>query len=191
VGGFGVGGRERKIANSQAVAGSAAPVDASDIEFSVFFQEQFPGVVRTAFLIVHDRERARDIAQDAFIELYTRWYRISRYERPERWVRRVAIRSAVRALRRERIRPRLERELDPASLPKPIDIDVIRAVGQLSPAQRAAIVLFYFEDRSVAQVADMLSCSEVTAKVHLHRGRKRLAQLLGEPEPIEEARDVS
>src|SRR5262245_20427007 len=88
-----------------------------DAEFTAFFQAEYPGVVRTLYLVVHDREQARDIAQDAFVQLYARWRRISHYDRPEAWVRRVGIRMAVRAAARERVRPQLERELDLATLP--------------------------------------------------------------------------
>jgi RNA polymerase sigma factor (sigma-70 family) len=164
---------------------------ASDQEFAGFFREEYEAVVRTTFLILHDRERARDVAQEACISLFTHWNKIREYERPARWVRRVAIRSAVRTLQRERARPRLERELDPASMPIPVDIDLLRAIHQLPPAQRAAVVLFYFEDRPVSQVADILRCSEVTAKVYLHRARKRLADLLVDTGSEEVARDAS
>jgi DNA-directed RNA polymerase specialized sigma24 family protein len=54
---------------------------------------------------------------------------------------------AVRAIKRERLRPRVERELAVASLPKAVDVDVLRAVRKLPAAQRAAVVLFYFEDQ--------------------------------------------
>jgi RNA polymerase sigma-70 factor (ECF subfamily) len=142
-------------------------------------------------LIIHDRDRARDIAQDAFIELLTRWNRISRYERPEAWVRRVAIRMAMRWLGRERRRPWLERELHPSSLPEPVDVDLLRAIHRLPSVQRAAIVLFYFEDRPVAEVADILQISPAAAKVALHRSRRRLAELLGKEQSSDEVTDVS
>jgi RNA polymerase sigma-70 factor (ECF subfamily) len=95
-----------------------------------------------------------------------------------------------RASRREQIRPRLERELDFATFPKPVDLDVLRAVRELPSSQRAAVALFYLEDRPVSEVAEILSCSEMTAKVHLHRARKRLAELIGERELIKETEDV-
>jgi RNA polymerase sigma-70 factor, ECF subfamily len=158
------------------------PRASGELEFTAFFRQEFDAVARVAFLILHDVEQAHDVAQEAFTELFSRWDRISRYERPDAWVRRVAIRLAVRAVRRERRRPVLEREIDPASAPLPLDVDVLRAVRQLPGAQRAAVVLFYFEDRPVAEVADILKCSVMTAKVHLHRARKRLAGLLGEPD---------
>lgn len=162
-----------------------------DAGFTAFFQTEYPALVRTLYLVVHDRELARDIAQDAFVQLFARWRRISHYERPQAWVRRVGIRMAVRASRRERVRPRLERELDLGSLPKPVDLDVLRAVGQLPASQRAAVALFYLEDRPVTEVAEVLSCSEVTAKVHLHRARKRLAELLDIEGRSEEVRGAS
>jgi len=166
-------------------------VSERDGEFTAFFRAEYPALVRTLYLVVRDREQARDIAQDAFVQLFARWRRISHYDRPEAWVRRVGIRMAVRAAARERVRPRLERELDFATFPRPIDLDVLRAVRQLPPSQRAAVSLFYLEDRPVTEVAEILSCSEVTAKVHLHRARKRLAELLADTEPAEETQDVS
>ncbi len=99
--------------------GTTGAVAERDAEFAWFFRNEFEALVRTMYLIVHDREQARDIAQDAFVQLFTRWRRISQYEQPEAWVRRVGIRMAMRSVRRERLRPRLERELDVASLPKP------------------------------------------------------------------------
>jgi RNA polymerase sigma-70 factor (ECF subfamily) len=151
-----------------------------DAGFIGLFQVEYPAVVRSIYLIVHDREQARDIAQEAFVQLFTRWRRVSHYDRPDAWVRRVAIRMAVRAIRREGLRRRHEHWVDVTPPPGPVDLDVLRAVAKLPGAQRAAVVLFYLEDRPVAEVADILACSEVTAKVHLHRARKRLAQLLGD-----------
>jgi RNA polymerase sigma factor (sigma-70 family) len=171
--------------------GDKGVVSERDADFTAFFRAEYPALVRTLYLVVYDREQARDIAQDAFVQLFARWRRISHYDRPEAWVRRVGIRMAVRASARERRRPQLERELDFATMPKPVDLDIVRAIEQLPASQRAAVALFYLEDRPVTDVAEVLGCSEVTAKVHLHRARKRLAELLRETEPREEVQDVS
>lgn len=175
----------------RAKEGIAGAVSDRDAGFTTFFRTEYPGVVRTLYLIVHDREQAQDIAQDAFVQLFARWRRISHYDRPEAWVRRIGIRMAVRAAGRERVRQRLERELEFATLPKPVDLDVLRAVRRLSASQRAAVALFYLEDRPVSEVAEVLACSEVTAKVHLYRARKRLAELLGERELAQEGQDAT
>ena len=49
---------------------------------------------------------------------------------------------------------------------------------ELSPKQRAAVVLHYFEDRPLPEVAGIIGCSHATAKVHVFKARKRLAVLL-------------
>jgi RNA polymerase sigma-70 factor (ECF subfamily) len=64
--------------------------------------------------------------------------------------------------------------------PAPPDLDVADAVNRLPRGQRVAIVLHYYEDRPVAEIARILGCTESTARVHLHKGRKRLAELLRE-----------
>ena len=160
--------------------------EGSDAGFVGLFEVEYPALVRSIYLIVHDREQARDIAQEAFVQLFPRWRRVSHYDRPDAWVRRVAIRMAVRAIRREGLRRRYEPRVEVSPPPGPVDLDVLRAVAKLPGAQRAAVVLFYLEDRPVTEVADILACSEVTAKVHLHRARKRLAQLLGDEESWED-----
>lgn len=66
-----------------------------DAQFTGFFRDEYPRLVRTLFLVVRDAEQARDIAQDAFVQLFARWRRISDYERPDAWVRRVGIRMAI------------------------------------------------------------------------------------------------
>jgi RNA polymerase sigma-70 factor (ECF subfamily) len=155
---------------------------ASDDEgaYAAFFHAQFASVTRTIHLIVRDRARAEDITQDAFLQLLRHWPRISTYERPDAWVRRVAIRLAVRALRRDAFWMNVRSLFLPRPTETAVDVDVMEAIGQLPRAQRAAIVLHYYEDRPVAEIARLLGCSEPTARVHLHRGRRRLAELLRE-----------
>jgi DNA-directed RNA polymerase specialized sigma24 family protein len=156
--------------------------DGLDDEYAWFFRAEFPSVVGTAYLILRDRGRAEEVAQDAFMRLHVHWKKVSRYERPDAWVRRVAIRLASRIAERERRRPLLE--AGPASLGghegPGADLDVTRAVAELPMRQRVAVVLFYLEDRPLPEVAHILDCSTGAAKTLLHRARARLARRLGE-----------
>lgn len=156
-----------------------------DEAFTWFFRSEYPRVVRTVAVILQDRDLARDIAQEAFVQLMTHWRSVSRYERPEAWVRRVAIRLAMRTRRRDvmrRTRERLAGTEEPPAGPaaRGAALDLVAAVRRLPPSQRAAVALFYYEDRPVSEVADILGCTTSTAKVHLHKARQRLAALLGE-----------
>ena len=157
-----------------------------DDEYAWFYRAEYPMVSRTVFFVVHDRARAEDIAQEALVRLLERWKRVSRYERPDAWVRRVAIRLAIRSVQRERLRPVLERKLELSADAGPVDVDLLRAVGELPVRHRAAIVLFYFEDRPIAEIVHILGCSESAVKVWLHRARKALAVALQE-EAVEDA----
>jgi Sigma-70 region 2 len=97
------------------VRGWVVQVSDADLQYEWFFRAAFPVVLRTVSLILHDRGRSEDVTQEAFIQLLVHWRKVSRYERPEAWVRRVAIRQATRALGRERIWALLERGHPPIS----------------------------------------------------------------------------
>ena len=146
--------------------------------FAWLFRDEYPAIVRTAYLMLGDREAAEDVAQEAFVRLYARWRKVSRYDRPGAWVRRVAIREASRARRRPRALALAPEQ--PGAAEPPADLDLRRALLSLPPNQRAAVVLHYLEDLPLAQVAELMGVATSTAKVHLHRARKRLAMLLGE-----------
>lgn len=146
--------------------------------YDELFRAEYDAIVRAAFLVTGDAEVAAEVAQEAFAELYVRWRRVRRYDRPGAWLRRVAIRRAVKVRERDRARNRLTHV---AVEPPPGDgLDLSAALAALSPAQRAAVVLHYYEDLSVAETADVLGCAPSTASVHLHRARTRLADVLGE-----------
>ncbi len=119
------------------------------------------------------------------MQLFRHWDAVRFYEMPDAWVRRVAIRLAVRRSRRERRRGVLE-SLNAASstgeagLDNMADVDLLRAVATLSPMQRAAVVLHYWDDQPVLEIARCLRVSESTVKQHLFRARTRLATILGE-----------
>jgi len=62
------------------------------------------------------------------------------------------------------------------------EYDVARLLEQLPEPYRRVVVLFYLEDRSCEEVGELLSMPTGTVKALLHRGRKKLAALAGEPE---------
>lgn len=150
-------------------------------DFERLFRDEFEAVLRSVYVICHDADRAQDITQDAFVQLLRHWRKVSRYDRPGAWVRRIAIRIAIQQVRRERLRSVLEREAEvPANAPRPVEMDVLDAIATLPKMQRAAVALYYLDDLPMAEVADILGCSSSTARVHVHRARVRLASLLGE-----------
>jgi RNA polymerase sigma-70 factor (ECF subfamily) len=151
-------------------------------DYDAFFRAEYPRVVRFAQGVLGDRARAEEVAQEALTRLFVRWERVSHYDRPDAWVRRVALRLAVNVARRDRMRALLERRVQAVPVTSPAvaleDTDISSALARLPRAQRVAVVLHYLEDRPVADVAGILGCAEATARVHLFRARQRLGQLL-------------
>src|SRR3954469_7354467 len=162
-----------------------------DEAFEEVFRREYPSVLRTVALIVVDREVAAEVTQEAFTQLHLKWRRVSGYDRPGAWGRRVAIRDAVRARQRSHRGVTLEAQASTGEARDDalVDLDVVRAIASLPAQQRAAVVLRYYGDLPIADLAVELGCAEATARVHLHRGRARLAELLGADE--EEVDDVA
>lgn len=160
----------------------AADVDA----FALFFRANHARVVALLHAL-SGRARAEDIAQEAFARAYREWAQISRYDRPDAWVRRVAVNLATSAGRRERTETRLiehlrlRRDVDgPAADAGHDDDELWSHVRALPPRQAAAIALRYIDDLSIGEIAVTLDCAEGTAKAHLHQARQTLARRLGE-----------
>jgi RNA polymerase sigma-70 factor, ECF subfamily len=154
-------------------------VDTPD-EFEWLFLTQYRSIVWSANVIVRDYAKAEEIAQDAFVRLLENWKKVAKYDRPGAWVRRVAIRLAARAAKRESRSAQTTLDWPETRNPETVDLDLMAAIRQLPPRQRAVIALFYMEDLPVSEVAATLGCSSATVSVHLHRARNRLAELLAE-----------
>ena len=155
------------------------------LPFSAFYRREQPRLVALTAAIA-GTDRAEDLAQEALLRAHREWARISCYDKPGAWVRRVAInlatsslrrrRSELRALARFAARPRLDAA--------PPEVDGFWAlVRQLPPRQAAAVALHYLDDCTVADIALALGCAEGTAKAHLHHARLTLAERLRSQEP--------
>jgi len=160
----------------------------SDAEaFAWFFTAEYGQVVRVLTVVLHERPAAEDLAQEAFVRLHLHWAKVSRYDRPEVWVRRVALNLAFSYRRREYRRRTLEAvatwpEVEPEWNPRVDHDDVIAAIRTLKPRERALIALFHMEDRPLDEVSDVLGMTPGAAKVALHRARRRLARRLTDTE---------
>ena len=144
------------------------------------FRTHYASVFGSVLLIVHDRGRAEEVTQDAFLKLYERWTAVSWVvENRPAWVHRVAVRDAIRRATREKVVP-VASPVERATADVVPDVDLINAIALLAPKQRAAVVLFYLEDRPVEEIARVMGTSTSTVKQHLHRARARLAEVLKE-----------
>ncbi|MGH8986398.1 MAG: sigma-70 family RNA polymerase sigma factor, partial [Acidimicrobiia bacterium] len=154
---------------------AAVPDAASGVEsFEFFYRSHYRPVLRLAFALTGDFHAAENLTQDAFLAAHQAWSRVSLYDQPEQWVRRVVMNRAISRWRRlvteARALDRLwHRRALPTELPEP-HAEVWAAVRRLPPQQARVITLITLEDRSVGDVAGTLGCSEETVRT---RGRAR------------------
>jgi RNA polymerase sigma-70 factor (sigma-E family) len=162
----------------------ADPEGNRDAEFSAYYAARGDHIRNTAYLMCGDWHLAGDLTQLTFTKIYRRWRHIERHDALDQYARRVLL----RALLDERRRP-WRREYptgDPAELDQPVlDLEpedhrhLHLALAAVPSRQRAALVLRYWADLSVDQIADVLGCSPGTVKSQTSRGLDNLRRALG------------
>ena len=160
------------------------------VSFDAFYRAVFARLVGQLFLVTADQQEAQDLVQEAMARAVARWSKLCRYEAPELWVRRVALNLAVSRARRHRrwlaVLPRLTPP-PPAPPASPEALALLSAMRELPIRQRQALVLHYFLDLPVDQIAVELSVPANSVKTWLRRGRLALAELLDDhAEPFRE-----
>jgi len=133
---------------------------------------------------VGDRASAEDLAQEVLAIAQREWAKVSAYDRPSAWLRRVALNRASNVRRHQRRETLALGRLDhdaPATHESVTDDRLWAVVRQLPDQQRRAVVLHYVEDLPIAEVALVLGCSASSIKTHLGRARSAMARQLGEP----------
>ncbi len=141
---------------------------------------------------------AEDALQEALISALRSIERFERRSAVRTWLYRIVVNASLDRLRRNAARPSSSIEgHDPAD---PADdaarladrMDVMAALQQLSPGQRAAVVLVHVEGMSVVEAAEVLDLPEGTVKSRCSRGRAQLAQILrpGNPDGPEDVEDT-
>jgi RNA polymerase sigma factor (sigma-70 family) len=168
------------MAAIRAVVGEATvedpPVEAVVVTTSVdeLCRRVHPRLVGALRLYLGDVEVARELAQDALVRVVERAPEVTAMERPDAWAFRVAFNLARSRLRRLGAERRAHARSGPAPAEAdPVDVAaavaVRRALALLPPRQRQAVVLRYYADLSLEEVARAMGCRPGTVKAHLHQ----------------------
>ena len=148
-------------------------------DFTLFFQENYEPVRRTLAIALGSPVEAEEVTQEAFAKALARWERVSAMQRPATWVYVVAMNHYRQQARKRRPR------MDPNTCDLTEDVIADRlslghALADLSARQRAAVVLRYQADLSMADIAAAMRCSVGTVKATLHQALKKLRVELDE-----------
>jgi RNA polymerase sigma-70 factor, ECF subfamily len=155
-----------------------------DAEFEGVYSREFESIYRVVFMVTRNAADAEDAVHEAFARALERWDRL----RMEPWLVGWIARTALNIAKRRRLRVKEVVGLpqptqNPGSAEEGLDreapLDLWDEVRRLPGRQREAIVLHYVFDLPVREIAQVLQSSESTIRVHLTRGRRRLARSLG------------
>jgi RNA polymerase sigma-70 factor (ECF subfamily) len=150
------------------------------------FRREWPRAYRAAYLVVHDAAVAEDIAQEAFLAAVRALDRFDRSRPFGPWMHRIAVNRAIdvsraRALRREVDAAAAAPEVAPADRPSlPFSDDLLGALRELGPEQRAIVALRYLFEYTPGEIARALDLPRGTVNSRLRRALDRLAELLPE-----------
>jgi RNA polymerase sigma-70 factor (ECF subfamily) len=139
-------------------------------------------LVGYAALLTGDLASAEDVVHDAVVKAFSKGRGFDHVNKADAYVRRAIVSVFIdRARREQRFRaaaPALVSDDVSREIESTVDVD--RALSRLSPQLRAAIVLRYHDDLTVAQVADRMGIAEGTVKRYLHDAHAALAGVYGE-----------
>lgn len=151
--------------------------------FDAFYREEYRPLLKLAWSLTGRRDLGEELVQEVMVRCHQRWDRLSGYDRPGGFARRILLNEATSTARRRdaerRANERVSARPEPATPALP-DPEFWAALRDLPERQSQAVALHYLEDRSVAEIAGILDIAENTVKVHLHRGRLALVALLDE-----------
>jgi len=173
--------------------------NATEHEFDHFTAEVYDLLLRTGYLMTGDAKDAEDLAQETLLRVARRWKRVRSMDRPAAYARRILINLVLHDSDR---RSRQKAELQPPDGAfEPSDETAVRALrevedvaefrwalAQLPARQRAVLVLRYWADLPVAEVADVLGCSAGTVTSTASRAAARLAEALAHSDPAATSR---
>lgn len=163
--------------------GMSRPEAAFRETFDEFYRSNIRSITGLALILSGSRSAAEELAQEAFLAALARWERISAYDDPRLWVRRVVANAATSRYRRLRAEARAVLRLDRGEYlidEGGPDADRLwEEVRNLPSRQAEVLALHYLDDQPVAEIARILDLAEPTVKTHLQRGRSTLANRLG------------
>ncbi len=170
----------------RAVAGGNGRLAA--VTFEDFVSHRSQALMRTAWLLTGNRADAEDLLQVSLVKLYVGWRRASSARSVEAYAHRVLVNAFVSGRRpvrwrRERLVATLPEALPGTSTQDPQVEDRLTLwphVTALPPRQRAVMVLRYYDDRSEAEIAEILGCARGTVKSTASAALKTPREKMGE-----------
>ena len=150
--------------------------------FEGFYRREYASTVAIARGLLGQGAPAEDLAQECFVAAHRHWNRVSGYDDPKAWLRRVLVNRATSFHRRRLVEWRAMARLGVPDevVPEisPQSTEVWDEVRRLPRRQAQVTVLHYVDQMTVDEIGAVLGCSPGAVKSHLFRARERLGERL-------------
>ena len=158
---------------------------ALDDEFREFFASQYARLCWLGCALTGSPAQAEELAQEALVRTWWRWRLVGRPSDPASYARKVLVNRHRSLLRRAATEARSLARVGPEELALPAGDEramvLWQAIQKLPVRQRSVLVLRFYEDRTEAEVAQLLGLQVGTVKSRCHRALARLRDQLGSP----------
>ena len=146
--------------------------------FEDLYTKYYDKVFAIARGVLIDSDEAADAVQEVFTLVYRHLGRFDKRSRFSTWLFRVAVNRSIQEARRTRHRSRTVALTEADGKIAPDETDnrdpkIQATILKLAPSDRALLVLFYWEELSLQDIADSIGCGVNAAKTRLYRARER------------------
>lgn len=154
-------------------------------EFLRLTLDSEPTLFHVSFSILHNEQDCADAVQEAILKAYESRHKLKEMKYFKTWIVRIVINECYGILRKKKRFQNFDDAVQQgnanlSSYVKEEYIDLYRAINRLSEKEKICVILYYLEDYSVAETADVLKIPAGTVKSRLSHARKELKGLLGE-----------
>lgn len=147
----------------------------STTSFEGLYRSRFPRMLRVAHMLTGSNTTAEEVVQDAFLALYPRFGVVAD---PDAYLYRSVVNGCRASYRRRQVRDRVRFLRVADEVPAPELDETWTALAGLSPKRRAVVVLRFYADLPLAEIADVVGCSTGTVKSLLHHALAQLKDVI-------------
>jgi len=156
--------------------------------FKALVDDYSAAVLNTAVRILRDTQKAQDVHQEVFLEIWRRWHKYDGRTNWPAYLYRVTVRKAIEFAKRPAMEPLTEKQNYAAESERPdaplrtaeLQQRLVECLTGLPERQADVFVLARIEGLKPEKIAQILGCSQETVRVHLHRALNRLARELSD-----------
>ncbi|MFJ7733180.1 sigma-70 family RNA polymerase sigma factor [Lysinibacillus sp. NPDC097231] len=148
--------------------------------FVELLQEEKVKLYKMAYIYMKNENDALDVVQETIARAYANIHTVKEEQYFATWLMRILINTALEMLRKnQKIIPLLEQQPEQEQISTNDEkLDLLQAIEQLEEKYKTVILLRYYRDLQIKEIADLLGCPEGTVKTNVHRGIQQLKKYL-------------